>query len=144
MRRTKNSQDNLIAAYHLAENLFRARVPQKSFLIGKPLSQNSLLAGIFIVTALLTQAVTGAVAAAVIAPLANRVTRQANINPRSLAMGAALATSTAFITPLGHPVNIPVMSPGDGNFRDYLKVGVPPSIILFGVVMIFLPLFWTL
>ncbi len=95
-------------------------------------------------TALLTQAVTGAVAAAVIAPLANRVTRQANINPRSLAMGAALATSTAFITPLGHPVNIPVMSPGDGNFRDYLKVGVPLSIILFGVVMIFLPLFWTL
>jgi di/tricarboxylate transporter len=103
-----------------------------------------LLAGLFILTALLTQAVNGAVVAAVMGPVAIHVAQQTNTNPRSLVMGVALATSMAFITPLGHPVNVLVMSPGGYNFRDYMKVGIPLSIILFAVVMIFLPLFWGL
>lgn len=36
------------------------------------------------------------------------------------------------------------MSPGGYNFRDYVKIGLPLTVILFVVVMIFLPLFWTL
>lgn len=104
----------------------------------------ALLAGLFIVTVLLVQAVNGAVVAAVIAPVAIRVAEQTHINPRALAMGIALATSMAFITPLGHPVNILVMSPGGYNFRDYMKIGIPLVVILFVVVMIFLPLFWSL
>ncbi len=104
----------------------------------------ALLAGLFILTTLLTQAVNGAVIATVVAPVAIRIAQQTNINPRALVMGVALATSMAFITPLGHPVNVLVMSPGGYNFRDYMKVGVPLSIILFVVVMIFLPIFWRL
>jgi di/tricarboxylate transporter len=59
-------------------------------------------------------------------------------------MGVALATSMAFITPLGHPVNILVMSPGGYNFRDFIKIGLPLTIILFFVVMIILPVIWQL
>jgi di/tricarboxylate transporter len=103
-----------------------------------------LLAALFIVTTLMTQAVNGAVVAAVIGPVAIRVAQQANLNPRAMAMGVALATSMAFITPLGHPVNVLVMSPGGYNFRDFMRVGVPLAVILFIVVMIFLPLFWSL
>jgi di/tricarboxylate transporter len=103
-----------------------------------------LLAGLFIVTVFLVQAVSGAVVAAVIAPVAINVAQQAHLNPRSLAMGVALATSMAFITPLGHAVNVLVMSPGGYNFRDFVKIGLPLTIILFIVVMIFLPIFWRL
>jgi di/tricarboxylate transporter len=59
-------------------------------------------------------------------------------------MGIALASSMAFITPLGHPVNVLVMSPGGYKFRDFVKVGLPMTLILFVVVMIFLPIFWPL
>ncbi len=104
----------------------------------------ALLAGLFLLTMLMVQAVNGAVVAAVIGPVAIRVAEQTGINPRALVMGIALATSMAFITPLGHPVNVLVMSPGGYNFRDYVKVGLPLAVILFVVVMIFLPLFWTL
>ena len=31
----------------------------------------------------------------------------------------------AFITPLGHPVNVLVMSPGGYNFSDFVRVGLP-------------------
>ena len=103
-----------------------------------------LLAGLFIVTVLLVQAVSGAVVAAVIAPVAINVAKQAGINQRSLVMGVAIATSMAFITPLGHAVNLLVMSPGGYKFRDFVKVGLPLTVILFIVAMILLPIFWRL
>ncbi|HEX8263872.1 MAG TPA: SLC13 family permease [Pyrinomonadaceae bacterium] len=103
-----------------------------------------LLAGLFLLTALLTQAVNGAVAAVVLGPVAINIAQQANINPRGLAMGVALATSMAFITPLSHPVNVLVMSSGGYKFRDFVRIGLPLSVILFFIVMIFLPIFWQL
>ena len=59
-------------------------------------------------------------------------------------MGVALATSMAFITPLSHPVNVMVMSPGGYSFRDFVKVGLPLTVILFVVVMVLLPIIWPL
>lgn len=103
-----------------------------------------LLAGLMLITILLVQAVNGAVVAAILAPIAINIAQQTGANPRALAMGVALATSMAFITPLGHAVNILVMSPGGYSFRDYMKVGLPLTIILFIVAMIFIPLFWSL
>ncbi len=103
-----------------------------------------LLAGLFIVTVLMVQAVNGAVVAAVIAPVAINVAQQSGINPRSLVMGVAIATSMAFITPLGHAVNVLVMSPGGYNFRDFVRIGLPLTVILFIVAMIFLPIVWRL
>jgi di/tricarboxylate transporter len=103
-----------------------------------------LLAGLFLLTVLMVQAVSGAVVAAVLAPVAINVAKQSHVSPRALAMGVALATSMAFITPLGHAVNILVMSPGGYSFRDYVRVGLPLTVILFVVAMIFLPVFWRL
>jgi len=59
-------------------------------------------------------------------------------------MGVALASSMAFITPLSHPVNILVMSPGGYNFRDYIKIGLPLTLLMFVLVMLVLPLIWPL
>jgi di/tricarboxylate transporter len=104
----------------------------------------ALLGGLFILTVLLTQAINGAAVAAVVAPIAIQAAQQMGVDPRAMAMGIALATSMAFITPLGHPVNILVMGPGGYSFRDYLKVGLPLVAILFVVVMLLLPVFWPL
>ena len=103
-----------------------------------------LLGGLVVLTVLLTQAINGAVTAAIVGPIAIGVAQQTGINPRSMVMAVALATSMAFITPLSHAVNVLVMSPGGYNFKDYLKVGIPLTVILFVVVMIFLPIFWPL
>jgi di/tricarboxylate transporter len=103
-----------------------------------------LLGGLFVLTVVLTQFVNGAVSAAIVGPIAIGIAQQTGINPRSLVMGVALATSMAFITPLSHPVNVLVMGPGGYNFKDYLKIGIPLTVLLFVAVMIFLPLFWPL
>lgn len=103
-----------------------------------------LLAALFLLATLLTQAMNGAAVAAVIAPIAIQAAERTGMNPRSLAMGVALATSMAFLTPLGHPVSILVMAPGGYTFRDYLKVGLPLTLLVFILVMFLLPVIWPL
>jgi di/tricarboxylate transporter len=109
-----------------------------------PAGPLALLAGLCLLTALLTQAMNGAAVATVVAPIAIHAAQQTGLDPRALAMGVALASSMAFLTPLGHPVNVLVMGPGGYRFRDYLKVGWPLILLLFCVVMISLPIFWPL
>lgn len=109
-----------------------------------PFGPLALVAGLFLFTTLLTQTMSGAAVAGVIAPIAIQAAAQAHLDPRALAMAVALATSMAFITPLGHPVNILVMAPGGYRFRDYLRVGLPLTLLLFGTIMLCLPVFWPL
>lgn len=104
----------------------------------------ALLLGLLTLTVLLSQAMKGAAVSAVIAPIAIQAAQQAGLDPRALCMGVALATSMAFITPLGHPVNILMMGPGGYRFRDFFKVGLPLTVLLFIVVMVTLPIFWSL
>jgi di/tricarboxylate transporter len=50
----------------------------------------------------------------------------------------------AFLTPLGHPVNVLVMGTGGYKLRDYFQVGAPMTVLLLLVMLVFLPLFWPL
>jgi di/tricarboxylate transporter len=102
----------------------------------------AILAGLVIVSMLLSQAIHGAAVAAVMAPIAIEIALQTGMNARSLAMGVALATSVTFLTPLGHPVNILVMGPGGYRFRDYFRVGAPLTLILLLIIIGLLPLIW--
>jgi di/tricarboxylate transporter len=104
----------------------------------------ALLLGLLTLTVLLSQAMKGAAVSAVIAPIAIQAAHQAGLDPRALCMGVAIATSMAFITPLGHPVNILMMGPGGYRFRDFFKVGLPLTVLLFIVVLVTLPIFWPL
>jgi di/tricarboxylate transporter len=112
--------------------------------VAGPFGPQALLLGLLTLTVLLSQVMKGAAVSAVIAPIAIQAGQQAGVDPRALAMGVALATSMAFITPLGHPVNILMMGPGGYRFQDFFKVGLPLTVLLFIVVLVTLPIFWPL
>jgi di/tricarboxylate transporter len=103
-----------------------------------------LLAGLVLLTVLLTQVINGAAAATLIAPIAISAALKLGIEPRSVAMAIALASSMAFMSPLGHSVNIMVMGAGGYTFRDYARVGIPLTIILFVLLLLLLPVFMPL
>lgn len=109
-----------------------------------PYGPLALLLCLLALTVVLSQAMKGAAISAVVAPIAIHAAKQFGVDPRAMAMGVALATSMAFITPLGHPVNILMMGPGGYRFRDFFKVGLPLTILLFIVVILLLPVFWPL
>jgi di/tricarboxylate transporter len=92
---------------------------------------------IFLLLALiLTQLMSGQVSAIVLIPLALTAARTLNVHPQALAMAVALGCSLAFLTPMGHPVNIMVMNPGGYSFKDYLKVGAPLTALAFITILL--------
>jgi di/tricarboxylate transporter len=99
-----------------------------------------LLAGFVLLTVALTQVINGAAAVTVIAPIAIATAQQVGMEPRSVALAVAVASSMAFISPLGHSVNVMVMGAGGYTFRDYARVGIPLTIILFTILLILLPI----
>ena len=99
-----------------------------------------LLAGFVLLTVALTQIINGAAAVTVIAPIAIATAQQVGMEPRHVAMAVALASSMAFMSPLGHAVNVMVMGAGGYTFKDYARVGIPLTILLVIILMIALPL----
>jgi di/tricarboxylate transporter len=100
----------------------------------------ALLAGFVLLTVALTQVINGAAAVTIVAPIAIIAAQQVGMEPRSVAMGVALASSMAFMSPLGHSVNVMVMGAGGYTFRDYARVGVPLTILLVVILLLILPL----
>ena len=99
-----------------------------------------LLTGFVLLTVFLTQVINGAAAVTVIAPIAITTAQQVGMEPRSVAMAMALASSMAFMSPLGHSVNVLVMGAGGYTFKDYVRVGIPLTIVLIIILMIVLPI----
>jgi di/tricarboxylate transporter len=100
----------------------------------------ALLAGLVLLTVSLTQIINGAAAVTVVAPIAIATALRIGMEPRSVAMAVALASSMAFISPLGHSVNVLVMGAGGYTFRDYARVGIPLTILLVIILLVILPL----
>jgi di/tricarboxylate transporter len=56
------------------------------------------------------------------------------------AMIVALAASAAFMTPISSPVNTLVVGPGNYTFGDFVKVGVPFTLVVMVVCVIMVPI----
>jgi len=78
--------------------------------------------------------------AVLMAPIALAIAKDLHASPYPFAMTVALAASTAFMTPVSSPVNTLVVTPGNYTFGDFLKVGVPFSLIVMVVCVIMVPL----
>jgi di/tricarboxylate transporter len=57
-------------------------------------------------------------------------------------MTVAMAASASFASPVSHPANVMIMGPGGYRFNDYLKIGLPLTLIVAVLVIIFVPIFW--
>ncbi|MBI4672265.1 MAG: SLC13 family permease [Chloroflexi bacterium] len=99
-----------------------------------------VLSALMLITLALTQLMTGQATIAILAPIALTTAQTMHSSPFTFVMGAAMASSIAFLTPLGHPVNVLVMGPGGYKVQDYLRVGAALSVLIFVLCIILLPL----
>jgi di/tricarboxylate transporter len=102
-----------------------------------------LLSAFFGLTLLLTQPMSNQAAAAVVLPVAVRTADQLGLNPRSFAMMVALAASCSYLTPL-EPACLLVYGPGRYRFLDFLKVGVLPTVLIYVLCILLVPVLWPL
>jgi di/tricarboxylate transporter len=98
-----------------------------------------VLGTVFIMTAMLGLFISNTATAVLMAPVALAIAEELNASPYPFAMIVALAASTAFMTPVSSPVNTLVVSPGRYSFGDFVKVGVPFSIVVMVVCVFLVP-----
>jgi len=101
-----------------------------------------VVAGLFIVTVLGMQVIPTAALVVLMAPVALSTASGLGISPHLLMMTVAISASSSFASPLSHPANLLVMGPGGYRFIDYVKVGVPITIISLLVSVGLLPILW--
>lgn len=101
-------------------------------------SHITLLATLFILTALLGLFISNTATAVLMAPVAISLAQALGASPYPFAMMVALAASAAFMTPVSSPVNTLVLGPGQYRFSDFLKIGTPFTllVLLIGVILI--------
>jgi di/tricarboxylate transporter len=103
-----------------------------------------ILAGIYIMAALITEPMSNAAATVLMVPIAIDVALGLGVNPQTFVLATVIGASTSFLTPVGHQANVLVFGPGGYRFFDYTRVGAPLNLALFVITMIFLPIIWPL
>lgn len=101
-----------------------------------------VVATLFIVTVLGTQIIPTAALVVLMAPVALSAAAALGISPHLLMMTVAISASSSFASPLSHPAHLLVMGPGGYRFMDYVKVGVPITLISLLVSVALLPILW--
>jgi di/tricarboxylate transporter len=104
----------------------------------------ALLAGVYLLAALITQAMSNAAAIVLIVPIAIDTALGLGASHLTFTMAVVIGAATSFLTPVGHKANVLVFGPGGYRFFDYARVGALLTLILLAVSLIFLPIFWPL
>ena len=73
------------------------------------------------------------------APIALAAAKSMGVSPYPFAMVVAMAASAAFMTPVSSPVNTLVLGPGKYSFSDFVKIGVPFTIMVMVVCVLLIP-----
>uniref|UniRef100_UPI001A9C65BC anion permease n=1 Tax=Enterobacter hormaechei TaxID=158836 RepID=UPI001A9C65BC len=61
------------------------------------------------------------------------------VSPYPFAMMVAMAASAAFMTPVSSPVNTLLLGPGNYRFSDFVKLGVPFTVLVMLVCVVLIP-----
>lgn len=104
----------------------------------------ALLAGVYLLTVLVTQFLSNTTSAVLLAPIALQAAQALGYAPAGLLVAVAIGASCTFINPVSSPVTTLVLGPGHYRFSDVARVGVPLQVLVTVFVLLLIPLFFPL
>ena len=103
-----------------------------------------LIGALYLITSVLTSFLTNNAAAVLLAPIVLEIARETGIDAKPLLVAVTFGASASFFTPIGYQTNLLVMGPGGYMFRDYIRIGLPLTFILWLAATFLIPVFWPL
>jgi len=102
----------------------------------------AVMAGLLILTLCAKLVIPSAALVVLMAPIVLQAADDLAVSPATMMMGLAMAASSSFMSPIAHPANLLVMGPGGYRFWDYVKVGLPLTLIILLLVLVVVPWIW--
>ncbi|EBO5351400.1 TPA_asm: TRAP transporter large permease subunit [Salmonella enterica subsp. enterica serovar Typhimurium] len=99
-----------------------------------------MLGCLFVLCAVIRLFISNTATAVLMAPIALAAAKSMGVSPYPFAMAVAMAASAAFMTPVSSPVNTLVLGPGNYSFSDFVKLGVPFTLIVMAVCIVMIPM----
>ncbi|PMM41575.1 SLC13 family permease [Vibrio splendidus] len=100
------------------------------------------LVATYFMTLVLTELVTNNAAAALSFPIGYSMAVGYGVDPMPFIMAVLFGASASFISPYGYQTNLLVYSVGNYHITDYLRIGIPISIVYSGLVLTLIPYFF--
>ncbi|WP_260259952.1 SLC13 family permease [Vibrio intestinalis] len=100
------------------------------------------LVATYLLTLILTELVTNNAAAALAFPIGYSMAIGYGVDPMPFIMAVLFGASASFISPYGYQTNLLVYSVGNYKLTDYVRVGIPISIVYSVLVLALIPLFF--
>jgi di/tricarboxylate transporter len=100
------------------------------------------LALFFLATSLFTNLITNNAAAVLMFPIALEVATRLDVSVIPFAIVIMKAASASFATPIGYQTNLMVMGPGGYRFSDYIRLGLPLTVLTGAVTVLIAPWVW--
>jgi di/tricarboxylate transporter len=102
-------------------------------------SPSVLLAGLMLVMAVLTNIVSNNAAAVIGTPIAVNIAQQLGLPAEPFVLAVLFGANMSYATPMAYKTNLLVMNAGGYRFMDFVKVGVPLTVIVWSVLSYVLP-----
>jgi len=104
------------------------------------LGPSGALLGVVLAAVLLTELITNNAALVLVFPIAMAAAETHGLDPRTVALVVTVAASASFLTPIGYQTNTMVYGPGGYRFGDYIRLGLPLTILVIVVLVLGYPL----
>jgi di/tricarboxylate transporter len=101
-----------------------------------------VLAGIFVVTAVISQFISNTSSALVMMPIGLATASELGVSAMPMMMAVAMGASASFLTPFANGVSLMVYGPGGYRFGDYWRLGLPVIVWALIVTVVVVPLYW--
>lgn len=101
-----------------------------------------VLAGIFLVSAVITQFISNTSSALVMMPIGLATASELGVSALPMMLGVAMGASASFLTPFANGVSLMVYGPGGYRFGDFWKLGLVVTVWALIVTVVVIPLYW--
>jgi len=110
--------------------------------VTEPLGPWAVLLGVYIITVIMTEAISNVGAAVLVLPIAQAAANTMGVDLMPFVFAVMVGASASFATPIGYQTNLMVYGAGGYQFKDYLRFGLPLTIITGILVVVLNPLIW--